>query len=247
MADATSASVYCQSSRSSSGNVDVVNMLDTHAHRVIEPRVLYFGTPVVLISTENPDGSTNVAPMSSAWWVGGSCMLGLDATSQTTLNLQRTGELVLNLPDSTMVEAVDRLALLTGTSTVPPHKVIKGYTHVADKFGAAGLTPIPSDLVAAARVLECPISLEASVQGVAPFDGEDSGLLAIEARVIRTHVRPELLIAGSDRHIDPEKWDPLIMKFTHFYGRGVNLHSSRLAKGWQVPSVRSFPHEGAET
>lgn len=36
-------------------------------HRTIEPTTLYFGTPVALISTLNPDGSPNLAPMSSAW------------------------------------------------------------------------------------------------------------------------------------------------------------------------------------
>jgi len=46
-------------------------------HRTIEPTILYFGTPVALISTLNPDGSPNLAPMSSAWWLGWSCMLGL--------------------------------------------------------------------------------------------------------------------------------------------------------------------------
>ena len=38
--------------------------------RVLNPKMLYFGTPVVLVSSLNGDGSTNVAPMSSAWWVG---------------------------------------------------------------------------------------------------------------------------------------------------------------------------------
>lgn len=36
-------------------------------HLTISPSVLYFGTPVVLIVTRNPDGTPNVAPMSSAW------------------------------------------------------------------------------------------------------------------------------------------------------------------------------------
>jgi flavin reductase (DIM6/NTAB) family NADH-FMN oxidoreductase RutF len=31
--------------------------------RVIEPKILYFGTPVALISSLNEDGSTNVAPL----------------------------------------------------------------------------------------------------------------------------------------------------------------------------------------
>jgi flavin reductase (DIM6/NTAB) family NADH-FMN oxidoreductase RutF len=37
-------------------------------HIKSEPAVLYFGTPVVLVSTMNEDGTTNVAPMSSCWW-----------------------------------------------------------------------------------------------------------------------------------------------------------------------------------
>ena len=31
-------------------------------HKTIEPTILYFGTPVALISTLNPDGSPNLAP-----------------------------------------------------------------------------------------------------------------------------------------------------------------------------------------
>lgn len=62
------------------------------SHSAIDPAVLYLGTPVVLVVTSNIDGSTNVAPMSSAWWLGWSCMLGFDATSHTVANLERAGE-----------------------------------------------------------------------------------------------------------------------------------------------------------
>lgn len=198
--------------------------------------MLYFGTPVALISTQNPDGSASLAPMSSVWWVGGSCLLGLDETSTTTINLQRTKELVLNLPDPSLVRAVDRLALYTGARDVPAHKHAKGYEFLADKFGHAGLTPVPSDLVEPPRVAECPIALEATVIEVRAFDGADSRVLAVEARIVRTHAFADVLILGSDRHIDPERWDPLIMKFTHLYGHGTRLQPSRLATGWQIPA-----------
>jgi flavin reductase (DIM6/NTAB) family NADH-FMN oxidoreductase RutF len=66
-------------------------------HREIAPAIHYWGTPVVLIGTQNPDGTTNLSPMSSAWWLGWSCMLGLDASSQTVQNLKRERECVLNL------------------------------------------------------------------------------------------------------------------------------------------------------
>jgi flavin reductase (DIM6/NTAB) family NADH-FMN oxidoreductase RutF len=44
------------------------NMIDTHS--AIEPSILYLGDLVVLISTLNKDGTANIAPMSSARWLG---------------------------------------------------------------------------------------------------------------------------------------------------------------------------------
>lgn len=209
-------------------------------HLTINPRVLYFGTPVVLVSTSNEDGSANLAPMSSAWWVGQSCMLGLDESSKTTANLVRTQECVLNLPSSRLVEAVDRLALLTGTENVPEHKLHKGYRHEQDKFGAAALTAMPSSKVAPPRVAECAVQLEAVVDDIRPFGGQESGVVAVGARVVQVHVEEELLIRGTADYIDPDKWDPLIMKFCEFYGAGRNLHTSRLAEGWEMPHSTSM-------
>jgi flavin reductase (DIM6/NTAB) family NADH-FMN oxidoreductase RutF len=204
-------------------------------HRVIEPRVLYFGTPVVLVSTCNQDGSPNLAPMSSAFWVGRSGMLGLDETSQTTHNLQRTGQCVLNLAHPALVAAIDRLALLTGSPTVPAHKLAKGYRYDPDKFGSAGLTPIASHKVTPPRVAECLIHLEAVVNRISPLGEPDSGVVAVDIQVVRVHLEEELLMPGFIEYIDPDKWDPLIMKFLEFYGGGRNLHPSRLAKGWGAP------------
>src|ERR1035441_10391757 len=63
-------------------------------HKTIDPTILYFGTPVALISTLNLDGSPNLAPMSSAWWLGWSCILGLGQMGQTSDNLIRTPKYV---------------------------------------------------------------------------------------------------------------------------------------------------------
>ena len=80
--------------------------------------VFYWGTPVVLITTTNEDGSANIGPMSSVFWLGNRCMLGLEHDSQTTINLRRTGQCVLNLPSDDMVGAVNALARTTGTLIV---------------------------------------------------------------------------------------------------------------------------------
>ena len=52
-----------------------------------EPAILYFDTPVVLISTVNADAATNLVPMCSIFWLGWRCMLGFDARSTSTLRL----------------------------------------------------------------------------------------------------------------------------------------------------------------
>src|SRR5436305_10910208 len=91
-------------------------------HVTSEPAILYLGTPVVLISTTNADGSYNLAPMSSAFWLGWRCMLGLASVSKTTENMKRTGECVLNPASVDIVAAVDRLARTTGSNPVPPRQ-----------------------------------------------------------------------------------------------------------------------------
>jgi flavin reductase (DIM6/NTAB) family NADH-FMN oxidoreductase RutF len=48
----------------------------------IQPKILYFGTPVVLLTTENADGTANLAPMSSAWTLGQVVVLGRRDHSQ---------------------------------------------------------------------------------------------------------------------------------------------------------------------
>lgn len=139
----------------------------THAR--IEPAILYFGTPVVLISTRNDDESANLAPMSSAFWLGWRAVLGLGSRSKTAQNLLRTGEGVLNLPSDSLASAVDRLALTTGSDPVPGRKRDRGYLFEPDKFGRAGLTPVPAETVSPPRVAECPVTLEVVVEaGLGP-------------------------------------------------------------------------------
>jgi flavin reductase (DIM6/NTAB) family NADH-FMN oxidoreductase RutF len=199
----------------------------------IEPAILYFGTPVVLISTLNEDGSSNLAPISSIFWLGWRCMLGLAASSKTTQNMLRTGECVLNLPSANEVAAVNRLALTTGSDPVPTFKLSKGYRHEADKFGIAGLTPLASETVAPPRVQECPVQLEASVvatHGVGEDNPVQKGfILCIETRIRRVHAEEAIMMSGEESRIDPDKWRPLMMSFQQFYGLGSRLHDSALA------------------
>lgn len=201
----------------------------------VEPAILYWGTPVVLISTSNEDGSSNLAPMSSAFWLGWRCILGLDASSKNTENLIRTGQCVLNLPSPELVGHVDRLARLTGSNPVPAAKQMRNYTHEKNKWEISGLTPVASETVQPPRALECPVQMEAVLAATNGFMADDPmwkvGIKVFEVRITRVHVHPELLMAGTTDRIDPDKWGPLIMKFQKFYGCTTEqVHGSRLGE-----------------
>jgi flavin reductase (DIM6/NTAB) family NADH-FMN oxidoreductase RutF len=203
-------------------------------HLASEPAILYFGTPVVVISTVNEDGTPNLAPMSSAWWLGWRCMLGLGAASKTAHNIRRTGQCVLNLASQDEVGAVNRLALTTGVDPVPGAKAARGYRHVKDKFHVAGLTPTKSETVSPPRIREFPVQMEAVLEGTHNVAEHDEFLrgraFAFEVRVQRVHLSPRIVMASEPNRIDPDKWKPLIMSFQKFYGLAEGqLHDSTLA------------------
>jgi flavin reductase (DIM6/NTAB) family NADH-FMN oxidoreductase RutF len=137
----------------------------------IEPKILYFGTPVALISSLNEDGSTNLAPMSSFWALGWTLMLGLLDETKTAENFARHAECVVNLPSPDMWQQVEKLAPLTGKTPVPTVKA-KQFRYESRKFEAAGLTAMPSEVVKPARARECPVHMEARVVKLHQMSGE---------------------------------------------------------------------------
>ncbi|KAK7926625.1 hypothetical protein PG985_003623 [Apiospora marii] len=185
-------------------------------HSVITPAIMYWGTPVVMVTTENEDGTANIAPMSS-----------------TTNNLLRTKQCVLNLPSDSMGPYINAMAKTTGTPVVPPLKQALGYEHCKDKFARSGLTRQPSDLVRPPRIAECPVQMEAEVMGTTELMQDDPDragvILAIEVKVVRTHVLNELRLPGHSNRIDPDRWRPMIMSFQELYGLAPKKTSSKLA------------------
>ncbi|KFZ25189.1 hypothetical protein V502_00321 [Pseudogymnoascus sp. VKM F-4520 (FW-2644)] len=203
--------------------------LSSETHHPISPAILYWGTPVVIISTTNPDTTTNIAPMSSAWWLGNHCMLGLAANSQTTVNLRRTKQCVLNLASDDMERFVNALARTTGCEGLESapgdaryaFKRANGYQYVHDKFGHSGLTQVASDIVDPARVAECPVQMEAELVGVYEMMGDTEkkgNVLALEVKIVRTHVHEGIRMEGFENRVDPDKWRPTIMSFQQLYG-----------------------------
>lgn len=203
------------------------------SHLSIEPSILYFGTPVILISTLNEDGTSNIAPISSVWWLGWSCMIGVDASSKTSHNLLKQKECVINLPSTDNIDAVNALARITGTKKVPLHKKALGYKTEANKFDIANLTPLDSIAIKPKRIKECPIQLEGMLVQQHDFATTDPKMgvpvNAFEIQIKKVHALESVLF--QDQKVDPNKWNPLIMNFRELYGLTSKLGESRLKYG----------------
>jgi flavin reductase (DIM6/NTAB) family NADH-FMN oxidoreductase RutF len=189
----------------------------------VSPDVLYFGTPVAVVSTLNPDGTTNLAAMSSFWALGDRFLIGLSAVGQTGANLLRTGECVLNLPSPSEWELVERLGRTTGRCDLQQYHLTAGLVYVADKFARSGFRPLPSEIVAPARAAQCPIQIEARALAHHRGHGEaGSALLYFEVQRLRVHALGSILNADRDR-IDVDAWSPLFYVFRHYFGKGSRL------------------------
>lgn len=204
-------------------------------HRVIEPSVLYVGTPAYLVATLNPDGTPNLAPASSHFALGRTVVLGLEEGGQSLDNVRRLGELTVNFPEASQWQHVERLAGVTGRDPVPAEKA-GAYVFEPRKFERAGLTPVGSELVGVPRVAEAPLQLEARVMRVTPAVTGEFGI--VEAEVVRVHAAAEITVAGTD-HLDPAAWHPLIYAYRHFYDRGEEV-------GWTRKTPLVGPPEAVE-
>ncbi|MFV2117973.1 pyridoxamine 5'-phosphate oxidase family protein [Streptomyces sp. Act-28] len=62
-------------------------------HRTVTPSIPCSGTPVVLLTTENPDGTAHLAPVPAVGALGRTVVLGTGRDSRTAHHLadRRTG------------------------------------------------------------------------------------------------------------------------------------------------------------
>ena len=119
---------------------------------------------IVLVSTVNADGVSNIAPKS---WISMVAFdppivaLGCNLAHWTAQNVLRSGELVINVPGADLAEAVWRC------NELPHPRPVE----------AAGLTPVPSVKVNPPRVEECRAHLECVLDRHISY-GEEVVLLA---------------------------------------------------------------------
>lgn len=187
----------------------------------IAPSVYYFGTPVVLLATLMPDGvATNITPISSAWALGDTYVLGLGVGGQALHNLQRTGELVINPPDVESVAAIERIAPTTGAADIPAHKRAR-YRHERDKWTLGRFSAVPSEVVRPERIAQCPVQIEAEVLRLTPL-GDGGDAMIVHARARRVHAHASVVVPGTS-HIDLDNWRPVYYTFRHYFAQGEHV------------------------
>ncbi|MFH1085352.1 MAG: flavin reductase family protein [Chloroflexota bacterium] len=115
----------------------------------IGARTIVYPTPVFVVGTYDANGRPNA--MTAAW--GGLCCsrppclcVALRAATYTYGNIVAEKCFTVSIPSSDHVREADYLGLASGRET--------------DKFAAAGLTPVPSQVVHAPYVGEFPFVLE---------------------------------------------------------------------------------------
>lgn len=170
------------------------------AYRLITGAVV--PRPIAFVSTLAPNGTPNLAPFSFFTVVCANPLTicfspmrrGPAAEKKDTLRHIEAGagEFVVNLVDEGFADAMN----LTSGDFLPG----------VNEFVAAGLTAVPSEVVAPPRVAESPINLECRrLQVVEVSDRPGGGSLVI-GTVLRIHVRDELLENGSIRL---DAWRPI--------------------------------------
>ena len=148
--------------------------------------------PIAFVSTCNAQDVPNLAPFSFFTGVAAEpptvCFAPLrrfsDGQEKDTLqNIRVTGEFVVNVVTEAIVEQANDAA-----AEYPPG---------VSEFEKTGLTPAVSDVVAAPRVLESPISMECRLVQIVDggATGPGGGSLVI-GEVVRFHVADELMEEG---------------------------------------------------
>lgn len=127
-----------------------------------------------------------------------------DNTTKHTLdNVQKTGEVVINIVDYGMVQQ----ASLASTE----------YGQGENEFLKAGLGMIESDLVKPFRVKESPVQFECRVTKVEPL-GEDGGAgNLVFCEVLKMHIRKDIL--DDSGRIDPKMIDQVARMGENWYTR----------------------------
>jgi flavin reductase (DIM6/NTAB) family NADH-FMN oxidoreductase RutF len=174
--------------------------------------MLYYGFPVVLLTTSDIDGVTNISPISSNWCLGNKIVIGVGTDGKAYENIKIVPEVVLNIASNDLMPKVEKIAKLTGKQPIPAEKVEMGYSFSGDKFIVGGFTRQKSISVKPDRIEECKLQIEAFIENITHRDW----LAIVELEIKSVHADQSIL--KQNNYIDPLIWNPLIYNFRSYHG-----------------------------
>jgi flavin reductase (DIM6/NTAB) family NADH-FMN oxidoreductase RutF len=146
--------------------------------------------PIAWVSTISPNGVPNLAPFSYFTIACTDPMTLLfcpqrqpDGTKKDTLvNIEATGEFVINLTNEETAVAMNRSA------TALPYG--------ESEFVWAGVTAIPSEIVSVPRVAEAPVAFECLIRQILDIGGGEGGGTVVLGTVQCIHIRDDVMVNG---------------------------------------------------
>lgn len=171
-------------------SINPVDLPPADAYRLLLSAII--PRPIAWISTLAADGTPNLAPYSFFNGVSGNPPTVMFSVSQrsprlgggnkdTLVNVQQTGEFVVNLVDDALAAAMNETA--------------GEYGPEVDEFTIADLATAPSVDIKTPRVALAPVAMEARVSQVVPVEGSTS--VMVLGQIVRLHVREDLLRANN--------------------------------------------------
>jgi len=144
--------------------------------------------PIGWIASRSAAGALNLAPYSffNAFnYVPPIVGFASIGAKDTLRNIEETREFVWNLATRPLAEAMNQTCAAVAADV--------------DEFQLAGLTPLPSDVVAVPRVAESPVTFECRCTQIVQLQGADGATVPtwlVLGEVVRVHIDRTLLVDG---------------------------------------------------
>lgn len=161
---------------------------------------MYYGFPVILISFYDENGVPNVTTLSSSYTLKDMVVLGFSSKGYAINQLKEVKDFVINIPENSLRKQIN----FCGTKS--------GYE--IQKFDAANLTPVKSEIINAPIIEECPIAIECTLTDVIERDAY-KGVTNILGTIKGRLISKEYLDA--ENRLEFSKFDNLL-----YFGDGVN-------------------------
>ncbi len=170
--------------------------------------------PIAFVSSIDKKGQPNLSPFSFFNAFGSNPPLlifspairGRDGSTKHTLeNVREVDEVVVNIVNYSIVQQMS----LASTE----------YAKGVNEFVKAGLTPIPSEMVAAPRVKEAPVQIECKVKQVIQTGVKGGAANLVICEIVLMHIHKDVL--DEKGHIDPHKIDQVARLGGDWYTRAA--------------------------